>query len=124
MGGVGALLAALYEPHIKAVYVHGSLLSYTALLDEPFVYQPADSIIRGLLRIADLPDIAAALAPRPLRMEGLVDGCNCQVSLKQAQKTYHLARAAYAKAEKQDRLSIEVEKSSVDKISEWFLSYF
>jgi dienelactone hydrolase len=124
LGGVAALLAALYEPHIQSVYVHGSLMSYATLLDEPFVYQPADSIIRGLPRIADLPDMASALAPRPLRMESLVDGCNRQVSRKQAEKTYHLARAAYAKAEKQDRLSIEVEKASVDKISKWFLSYF
>lgn len=123
LGGVAALLAALYEPHIQAVYVHGGLISYAALLDEPFVYQPADSIIRGLLRIADLPDMAAALAPRPLWMECLVDGCNRQVSRKQAEETYHLTRAAYARAEKPDRLSIEVENASVDKIPKWVLSY-
>ena len=120
LGGVAALLAALYEPHIQAVYVHGGLVSYAALLDEPFVYQPADSIIRGLLRRADLPDVAAALAPRPLRMECLVDGCNRQVSSKRVEETYHLARSAYTRAEKPDRLSIEVEKASVDKISKWF----
>jgi hypothetical protein len=105
LGGVAALLAALYEPQIRALYVHGGLLSYTALLEEPFVYQPADAIIRGVLRIADLPDIATALAPRPLRIEGLVDGCNRQVSRKQAEETYHLARAVYIQADKPDRLS-------------------
>jgi dienelactone hydrolase len=124
LGGVAALFTALYEPHIQAVYVHGGLMSYGALLNEPFVYQPADSIIRGLLKIADLPDIAAALAPRPLRMEGLVDGCNRQVSRKQVEETYHLARASYAQTEKPDRFSIEVENASVDTISGWFLSYF
>jgi dienelactone hydrolase len=123
LGGVATLLATLYEPHIRAMYMHGGLMSYAALLDEPFVFQPADSIIRGLLRIADLPDIAAALAPRPIRMECLVDGCNRQVSRMQAEKTYYLARGVYARTEKQDRLSIEVEKASVDKISKWFLSY-
>jgi hypothetical protein len=124
LGGVAALLAALYEPHIQAVYVHGGLLSYATLLDEPFVYQPADSIIRGLLRIADLPDLAAALAPRPLRMEGLVDGCNRPASQKQAEETYQLTRAAYAQTEKPDRLSIHVEKTSEETIAEWFRSYF
>ncbi len=123
LGGVAALLAALYEPHIRAVYVHGGLMSYAALLEQPFVYQPSDSMIRGLLKIADLPDIAAALAPRPLRMEELVDGCNRQVSRNQAENTYHLARAVYAQSEKPDLLSIEIEKTSVDKISNWFLSY-
>jgi hypothetical protein len=57
-------------------------------------------------------------------MECLVDGCNRQVSRKQVEETYHLARAAYAQAEKPDRLSIEVEKASAEKISKWFLSYF
>jgi hypothetical protein len=99
-------------------------MSYATLLYEPYVYQPADSIIRGMLRIADLPDIAAALAPRPLRMECLVDGCNRQANHKQVEATYHLAQAAYAREEKPDRLSIEVEKASVEKISKWFLSYF
>ena len=124
LGGVAALIAALYEPLIQAVYVHGGLMSYAALLDEPFVYQPADSIIRGLLKIADLPDIAATLAPRPLRMEGLVDGCNRPISQKQAEETYHLARAAYAQTENPDRISIEVEKASEEKVSQWFLSCF
>ena len=123
LGGVAALLAALYEPHIQAVYVHGGLINYATLLDQPFVYQPADSVIRGLLRTADLPDIVAALAPRPLRMGGLVDGCNRQVNQKQVEETYHSARAAYSQAEKADRLSIEVKKASVKTIAEWFLSY-
>jgi len=124
LGGVAALLSALYEPQIQALYVHGGLLSYATLLDQPFVYQPADSIIRGLLRIADLPDMAAALAPRPLRMEGLVDGMNRRVSRTQIDETYRLARAAYARTEKPDQLSIEVEQASVDEIIGWFLSYF
>ena len=123
LGGVAALLTALYEPHIQAVYVHGGLLSYAALLEAPFVYQPSDSFISGLLRVADLPDIAAALVPRPLWMEGLVDGCNRQVSRKQIKETYHLAQAAYAQSEEPDRLVIETEKASVDKISQWFKSY-
>jgi hypothetical protein len=124
LGGVAALLTALYEPQIQAVYVHGGLLSYATLLKGAFVYQPADATIRGLLRIADLPDIAAALAPRTLRLELLVDGCNRPVSRTQIEETYHLARAAYARTEKPDRLSIDVEKASVDEIVGWFLSYF
>ncbi len=122
LGGVAALLAALYEPHIQAIYIHGGLINYATFLDEPFVYQPADSIIRGLLKIADLPDIVAAFAPRPLRMECLVDGINRQVSRKQVEETYHLVRAAYARAEKPNQLSIEVEHASVKTIAEWFIA--
>ena len=124
LGGVAALLTALYEPQVQAVSIHGSLVSYAALLQEPFVYQPADSIIRGLLRTADLPDLAASLAPRPLRMEELVDGCNRHVSRQQAEETYSLARTAYAQANQPDRFSIEAENPSVENISEWFQKSF
>ena len=122
-GGVATLLAALYEPHIQAVYVHGGLMNYESLLDEPFVYQPADSVIRGLLAISDLPDICAALAPRSLRMEGLVDGCNRRVSRPQVEETYYLARSAYARAKRPDRLSIDIENAFTDNISMWFASH-
>lgn len=95
-------------------------MSFAALLDEPFVYHPADSIIRGLLRIADLRDIAAELAPRPLRMESLVDGCNRKASRHQIEKTYHLVGLSYARAEKPDGFLVDVEESSADTISLWF----
>ena len=122
-GGVATLFSALYEPHIQAVYIHGGLLSYESLLEKPFVYQPADSLIRGILTIADLPDICGALAPRSLRIEGLVDGCNRRVSQTQIDETYNLARSAYARAERPDRLLIDIEKASADNISMWFASH-
>ena len=120
LGGVATLLAALFEPQVQGVYVHGGLMSFDSLLNEPFLYHPADSIIRGLLRIADLPDIAAELAPRPLRMESLVDGCNRKASRHQIEKTYHLVGLSYARAEKPDEFSVDVEESSADTISMWF----
>ncbi|MDH5427719.1 MAG: acetylxylan esterase [Nitrospirota bacterium] len=123
LGGVAALLTALHEPHIQAVYIHGGILSYGSLLEHPFIYQPADSMIRGLLKIADLPDIGAALAPRPLRMECIVDGCNQLVSRSQLERTYEVVRAAYVRAGKPDQLSLEVQMSVEKEISDWFLSY-
>ena len=124
LGGVATLLAALFEPQIQGVYVHGGLMSFEALLNEPFLYHPADSIIRGLLRIADLPDIAAELVPRPLRMESLVDGCNRQASRQQIEETYHLVGLSYARARNPDHFSLEVEESSADTVSGWFRHMF
>src|SRR3990172_639717 len=65
LGGVAALLGGFFERQIRALYIHGGLTGYTALLAEPFFYQPADSIIPGLLSVADVCDLVAALAPRP-----------------------------------------------------------
>jgi hypothetical protein len=40
---------------------------------------PHDALVPGALTAGDLCDVAAALAPRPLRLEGLVDGQNREV---------------------------------------------
>ena len=123
LGGTVALLTALYESHIRVVYARGSLISYASLLDEPFVYHPTDSVMRGLLCTADLSDLAAALSPLPLRMERLVDGANRLVSQEVVQKAYRLTRAAYDVHNNHDRLLLEVEPGSVNDISIWMNSF-
>jgi hypothetical protein len=74
LGGLMALLGALYEPSIHAVEVNGGLVSFASVLDDTFAYVPQDVIIPGILEVGDLADVEAALAPRPLRVTGLVDG--------------------------------------------------
>ena len=123
LGGVLALLSALYEPHVRAVYIHGGLLSYSALLNSPFLYQPADSIIHHILRIADLPDIAAALAPLPVCIDGLVDGGNRLVRQNEVELAYHMARAQYVSAECSDRLLLEGERAVAGNIWKWFKAF-
>ncbi|GJL63538.1 MAG: hypothetical protein NPIRA04_21920 [Nitrospirales bacterium] len=121
LGGVVSLLAALFEPQIQAVYIQGGLASYETLLNTSYVYQPGDSLIRGLLTVADIPDLAAALAPRALRMEGLVDGSNRQLDTQQIEAMYHRVRSAYGRTdERESHCSINIEKTSSLEISRWF----
>jgi dienelactone hydrolase len=88
LGGLLALFGALYEDEVKAVYVRGGLDGYRSVLNSPFVYVPHDIIVPGALTAGDLCDVAAALAPRPLRLEGLVDGQNRRVKADDLDKTY------------------------------------
>ncbi len=122
LGGVVALLGGLFEPNIRAIYIHGGLTGYASLLDEPFFYQPVDSIIPGVLSVADLCDLVAALAPRPLLMEALVDGCNRRASRVQVEKIFHVARTAYQMAGKPERLRIDVEPNTVNRTAAWLLA--
>ena len=46
------------------------------MLEDQFAYVPNDVIVPGILEVADVADIAAALAPRPLLVESFVDGRN------------------------------------------------
>jgi cephalosporin-C deacetylase-like acetyl esterase len=76
LGGLLAILGALYEDNVRTVAVHGGLATYLSILDDQFAYVPADVIIPGALQIGDIPDLVGALAPHPILLKGLVDGRN------------------------------------------------
>src|SRR5262249_22143587 len=80
LGGLLALLGALFEEDVRAVYARGGLSDYASALEGPFCYLPHDAVVPGVLATGDLCDVAAALAPRPVCLEGLVDGLNRAVS--------------------------------------------
>ena len=64
----------------KAIVARGGLVSYRSVLDGPFVHVPHDALPIDVFRAGDLPDVWAHLAPKPLRLEGLVDGTNRRVT--------------------------------------------
>jgi hypothetical protein len=76
LGGLLAILGALYEPDVRAIAAVRGLVGYLSLLDDPFAYLPNDVIVPGILEVADIADIAAAIAPRPLLLSSLVDARN------------------------------------------------
>jgi cephalosporin-C deacetylase-like acetyl esterase len=76
LGGLLVLLAALHEDDVLAILVRGGLSGYRAVLDHHLALIPHDAVLPGVLAAGDLSDVAGALAPRPLRLEGLVDGVN------------------------------------------------
>jgi hypothetical protein len=51
--------------------------------------------VPGALTAGDLCDVAAALAPRPVRLEGLVGGRNCVVEEPALRRALEPALAAY-----------------------------
>ena len=107
LGGLLALWGALYEDDVKAVYTHGGLTGFHDVLSDPYVYVPHDTIVPGVLPKGDLVDLAAALAPRPLHLNGLVDGLNRTLPLKDARARCLPAVQTY-QTSRPDRLAITV----------------
>ena len=70
------MLTPLYEPDIKAVFIHRGLTSFASVQDSPFTYVTLDSIVPGILPACDLPQVAASLSPLPIKQSGMVDGFN------------------------------------------------
>lgn len=108
IGGLLALFAALFEDGIKAVLIRRSLAAFESALCSPFLYLPHDVVVPGALTAGDLADVAASLAPLPLRFEGLVDGRNCEVSEPELRRWLEPARQVYGAHERRLVLSPSV----------------
>src|SRR5262249_30454004 len=80
LGGLVALLGALFEDDVRAVYIHRGLSDFLSVVEGPFCYLPHDVVVPGVLTVGDLCDLAGAVAPRALRMDEMVDGLNREVS--------------------------------------------
>lgn len=88
LGGLLALLGGLFEDDIRAIYVHGGLSSYQSAFQGPYVYLPHDVVIPGVLTTGDLNDLTTQMAPRPVRLDGMVDALNRAVPPDALAKVY------------------------------------
>jgi dienelactone hydrolase len=112
LGGLLALLGALYEVDVRAAYIHRGLSGYRDVLTSPYIYIPHDVVVPGVLKHGDVADLAAALAPRRLRMDRLVDGFNREVPVAEVRATYEPAIEAY-QASDPESLSITEDQANV-----------
>ncbi len=76
LGGLLALLGALYEKSIHAVVIEGGLDGFLSILEDQFAYVPSDVIVPGILEAGDIGDVAKALGPHPVLLENMRDGRN------------------------------------------------
>jgi hypothetical protein len=121
LGGLLALFGALFEDDIRAVYLRGGLTGYRSLLESPFCYLPHDAIIPAALTAGDLCDVAAVLAPLPLRLEALVDGRNRAVSAEVLAQAFEPAREAYRSVKAERRLQLRADRAESERASHWLL---
>jgi cephalosporin-C deacetylase-like acetyl esterase len=106
LGGLLAVFTALFEDGVRAVSVRGGLVGYGSLLQSPFLYVPHDALVPGALTVGDLCDVAASLAPRPLRVGGMVDGLNREVPAAALAKALEPVRRAYRSLDSDARFQI------------------
>lgn len=100
MGGLLALLGALYEDDVRAVLVSGGLTDYRSVLGHFAVLIPHDASVPGALTAGDLCDLAGALAPRALHFENMVDAKNQRSSAEDVRRAYAPTLRAYGDAAK------------------------
>jgi hypothetical protein len=122
LGGLLALFGALYEEDVRAVYVRGCLTGFDSLLNSPFCYVPHDALIPGAVTAGDLIGVAASLAPRPLWVEGSVDGLDRTVQPDRVRAITEPVRSAYRAASAEPRLTIgEGEQAQSHSPTRWVI---
>ncbi|MDX1983424.1 MAG: acetylxylan esterase, partial [Bryobacteraceae bacterium] len=97
-GALWALFAAALDPRIPAVHCRGGLLSYRMLTDNDRYVHGANIMIRDVLLNLDLPQVAAAVAPRELTLAAPVDHMRRRVPLAIAERAWRVAVRAYQEA--------------------------
>ncbi len=91
---VPALFAAALDNRIQSVELDGLLMSWQSVIDTPIHRHAYEQVIPGVIRKFDLPDLAAALSPRNVRITSLVDAMGDPVPAKVAASLYGARMAA------------------------------
>jgi cephalosporin-C deacetylase-like acetyl esterase len=107
LGGLLALLVALYEEPVRAVYARGGLVTFRSVLHGHLVLIPHDVVVPGVLAAGDLPDLVAVLAPRPVALVALVDGLNRPIDASRQAEAFRLAHDVYASRKHEGALAIQ-----------------
>ncbi|MES2222712.1 MAG: alpha/beta hydrolase family protein [Acidobacteriota bacterium] len=114
MGGLWCLYAAALDPRIRSLISVQSLLSYRSLtLVDRYKYG-ADVFVPDVLLHFDIPQVATAIAGRPLTLIYPMDAMKNTVPVAAAEQAYDSARAAYEAAGLQHLFRIESEKPGLD----------
>jgi len=112
LGQLLAMLGALFEDDVKAVLARRGLAGFASLFSSYFFYVPSDCVPPDALSAGEVCDVAAALAPRPLRLEGLVNACNQSVDQGELNAWFAPARQAYADTPGRLILSAEIDSAA------------
>jgi len=105
---VPALHAALFDQRISQVALEEMLVSYRAVVDRRIHRNVLENIAVGALRDYDLPDLVAALAPRPVRVVNPVDPLGKRLWPRDAKRAYASSRNAQVLRRKTDAGPAEV----------------
>ncbi len=86
---------------------------------------PAGYIVPGALEVYDLPDLAAAIAPRRMLMINPVDQNSEKLSNAAELADFQIAKSAFHKHNESDILGIENlnEEIVIERILEWLSDY-
>ena len=89
---VPTLYAAAFDSRVRQAALEGMLVSYRAVISQRIHRGVFENVVRGALRLYDLPDLAAWMAPRRVLLVDAVDPLGKRLNREEVTRAY--ARAA------------------------------
>ncbi len=112
--GLWCIYAAALDERIQNLICTGSLLSYRLLAQSDRYLYGADVFLPDILQHFDLPEIAAAVAPRSLALIEPKDAMKRTVDSRRAEDTYRWTQTAYLAAGAGKSFQIESEGADLN----------
>ncbi len=119
---VPLLHAAAFEEAIKKIALIEPLVSWESVAMNRYYSMDAGALIANVLTAYDLPDLAAALAPRRLALIDVVDQLQKPVRAELMQSSFDVARRSYAERRANESLSIRSSapgRPQVEALDDW-----
>lgn len=104
--GIALLHAAAFDPSIQKIALIEPLISFQSVVANRYYSLDAGALVANALTSYDLPDLAAALAPRPLALIDVADQLGKPIGPDSMEAGYRVTRDAYAMRGARDRLVI------------------
>ena len=104
--GVPLLYAAVLDNRIGRLVLEDSLVSYSAVVNQRIHQDVFENIAWGALKSYDLPDLVAALTPRPVWITNAVDPLGQQLPISDVERAYQGASEGYSRTGAADALHI------------------
>ena len=117
-----ALYVAALDEKSHGAIVRGSVTDYRSLATADDYDQPFGIYLYDVLRNFDLPDLAGAVAPRPLLLLDSTGANGKPVETEQTTSIYSGARQAYAAAGKEEQFAIRASSEKTpafDLVKQW-----
>lgn len=111
--GAGALVLlheAALDPRISALALDHMLVSYQSVVTHRLSHDIYESVVPGVLKAYDLPDLVAAVAPRPVWLVDAVDPLGHEARLEETRQQYARSFEAYKALGAEAVIHIAVEK--------------
>jgi cephalosporin-C deacetylase-like acetyl esterase len=102
-----ALHAAALDPRIRELTLEGMVVSWSAVARTPITINQLTNVVPGVLKVYDLPDLAATIAPRTLILRGCLDPAGKPISQAALQGAYAGTQTSYAAQGCGSRLNLQ-----------------